>query len=102
MALQNMLGLICDPIAGRVEVPCLGKDVMAASNALSCANLALAGFDAVIPLDEVIESAKQVSQQMPRELRCTTLGGLAITPAAARLTEQLAQVRGCATGCECG
>lgn len=102
MAMQNMLGLICDPIAGRVEVPCLGKNVMAASNALSCANLALAGFDAVIPLDEVIESARQVSQQMPRELRCTTLGGLAITPTAARLTEQLAQARGCATGCECG
>jgi hypothetical protein len=53
MALQSMLGLICDPIANRVEAPCLGKNVMAASNALSCANMALADFDPLIPLDEV-------------------------------------------------
>ena len=55
MALQNILGMICDPVANRVEVPCLGKNVLAASNALACANMALAGFDAVIPLDEVID-----------------------------------------------
>ena len=58
MSLQNMIGLICDPVANRVEVPCLGKNVMAASNALSCANMALAGYDPVIPLDEVIETAR--------------------------------------------
>ena len=52
MALQNTLGMICDPVANRVEVPCLGKNVLAASNALACANMALAGYDAVIPLDE--------------------------------------------------
>ena len=67
MAMQSMIGLICDPVANRVEVPCLGKNVMAASNALSCANMALAGYDPVIPLDEVIETAKQVATQMPRE-----------------------------------
>ena len=82
MALQNMLGLICDPVASRVEVPCLGKNVMAASNALACANMALADYDPVIPLDQVIESAQRVGGQMPRELRCTALGGLSITPAA--------------------
>ncbi len=49
MALQNILGMICDPVANRVEVPCLGKNVMAASNALACANMALAGYDPVIP-----------------------------------------------------
>ena len=80
MAFQSMLGLICDPIANRVEVPCLGKNVMAASNALACANMALAGYDPVIPLDEVIETAQRVAGQMPRELRCTALGGLSITP----------------------
>ena len=80
MALQNMLGLICDPVANRVEVPCLGKNVMAASNAVSCANLSLAGFDAVIPLDETIAAAKAVSERMPREHRCTALGGLSMTP----------------------
>ena len=84
MALQSMIGLICDPVANRVEVPCLGKNVMAASNALACANMALAGYDPVIPLDEVIETAKHVATQMPRELRCTNLGGLSITPTAHR------------------
>ena len=54
MALQNVLGLVCDPVANRVEVPCLGRNVMAASNALVCANMALAGYDPVVPLDEVL------------------------------------------------
>ncbi len=88
MAMQNMIGLICDPVGNRVEVPCLGKNVMAASNALSCANMALAGYDPVIPLDEVIETARRVSAQMPRELRCTALGGLSITP-----TSQLIELK---------
>jgi len=56
VALQNSLGMVCDPIANRVEAPCLGKNVMAASNALSCANMALANYDHLIPLDEVIEA----------------------------------------------
>ncbi len=90
MAFQSMIGLICDPVANRVEVPCLGKNVMAASNALSCANMALAGFDPVIPLDEVIETAKRVAAQMPRELRCTALGGLSITPTSLALEATLA------------
>lgn len=90
MAFQNMLGLICDPIASRVEAPCLGKNVMAASNALACANMALADYDPVIPLDEVIETAKRVAGQMPRELRCTALGGLSITPASKALELRLA------------
>lgn len=103
MALQSMIGLICDPVANRVEVPCLGKNVMAAANALSCANMALAGYDPVIPLDEVIETAKQVARQMPRELRCTNLGGLSITPTAIALEQKLAAKRGaCGTGCGCG
>jgi L-serine dehydratase len=104
MALQNMLGLICDPVANRVEVPCLGKNVLAASNALSCANLALAGYDPVIPLDEVIDAARAVSEQMPRELRCTGLGGLATTPTSLALQEKLAvrikNPAGCGT-CHC-
>jgi len=85
MALQDMLGLICDPVASRVEVPCLGKNVLAAGHALACANMALAGYDPVIPLDEVIEAARRVSDQMPRELRCTALGGLSLAPAALAL-----------------
>jgi len=104
MAMQSMLGLICDPIANRVEAPCLGKNVMAAANALACANMALAGFDQVIPLDEVIETAKQVATQMPRELRCTALGGLSITPTSLAIEKKLAGKRAaCGAGsCGCG
>jgi L-serine dehydratase len=93
MAFQSMLGLICDPIANRVEAPCLGKNVMAASNALSCANMALAGFDPLIPLDEVIDAAKHVSTMMPREHRCTSLGGLAITPTSLEIESKLASLK---------
>jgi L-serine dehydratase len=102
MALQSMLGLICDPIANRVEAPCLGKNVMAAANALSCANMALAGFDPLIPLDEVVDAAKAVAERMPREHRCTSLGGLAATPTSLRIERRLAGARGggCA-GCSC-
>ncbi len=102
MSFQSMLGLICDPIANRVEAPCLGKNVMAASNALSCANMALADFDPLIPLDEVIDSAKHVSTMMPREHRCTSLGGLAITPTSLEIERKLASLKskGCGT-CGC-
>ena len=90
MALQSMLGLICDPVAARVEIPCLGKNIIAASNAVSCANMALAGFNAMIPFDEVVDAAKRVAERMPREHRCTALGGLATTPTALRLSAELA------------
>ncbi|MGN6555252.1 MAG: L-serine ammonia-lyase, iron-sulfur-dependent, subunit alpha [Verrucomicrobiota bacterium] len=104
MAFQSMLGLICDPVANRVEVPCLGKNVLAASNALSAANMALADYDPVIPFDEVVETAQRVAGQMPRELRCTALGGLAITKTSlaieARLTAKKAAACG-AAACGC-
>jgi L-serine dehydratase len=90
MALQGLLGLICDPVANRVEVPCLGKNVVATSSAVCCANMALADFDPVISLDEVIETAKRVGGQLPRELRCTGLGGLSITPTSRQLERELA------------
>ena len=89
MALQNVLGLICDPVANRVEVPCLGRNVMAAANALACANMALAGYDPVIPLDQVIETMDRVGRSLPSELRCTALGGLSITPAAQEIERRL-------------
>jgi len=89
MALQNTLGLICDPVANRVEAPCLARNVMAAANALACANMALADYDPVIPLDEVIETLDQVGRGIPRELRCTGLGGLAITKTSKRIERNL-------------
>jgi L-serine dehydratase len=100
MAMQSMIGLICDPVGNRVEVPCLGKNVMAASNALACANMALANFDPVIPFDEVVETAQRVARQMPRELRCTNLGGLSITPTAQAIEARLAEKK-CGGGCGC-
>ena len=105
MAFQSMLGLICDPVANRVEVPCLGKNVLAASNAVSCANMALADYDPVIPFDEVIETAKRVATQMPRELRCTSLGGLSITKTSLAIEAKLAAKKSAACGassCGCG
>lgn len=89
MVLQNIFGMVCDPVANRVEVPCLGKNVMAASNALSCANMALANFDPVIPLDEVIEAMDKVGKSLPYELRCTALGGLSITKTSKKIEEHL-------------
>jgi L-serine dehydratase len=89
MALQNILGMICDPVANRVEVPCLGKNVMAASNALSCANMALADFDPVIPLDEVIGTMDEVGKSIPSELRCTALGGLSMTGTSKEIEKKL-------------
>jgi L-serine dehydratase len=105
LAMQSMIGLICDPVANRVEVPCLGKNVMAAANALACATMAQAGFAEVIPFDEVVATAARVAKQMPRELRCTALGGLSITPTSlaieARLTARKAAACG-AGSCGCG
>lgn len=90
MALQNSFGMVCDPIANRVEAPCLGKNVMAANNALACANMALAGYQHLIPLDEVIHSMNEVAGQIPRELRCTALGGLSTTPTSQSIAQRLA------------
>jgi len=89
MALQNILGMICDPVANRVEVPCLGKNILAASNALACANMSLANFDQVIPLDEVIKTMDLVGKSLPRELRCTALGGLSTTATSLRIEQEL-------------
>lgn len=91
LSLQNVLGLICDPVGNRVEAPCLGRNVSGAANALSCANMALAGYDHLIPFDEVLDAHRQVSELMARELRCTGLGGLSITPTAQRIELGLTQ-----------
>ncbi|WP_235297134.1 L-serine ammonia-lyase, iron-sulfur-dependent, subunit alpha [Portibacter marinus] len=89
MAIQNMIGLVCDPIADRVEAPCLGKNTSAAVNALSSATMAVAGFAHLIPLDQVLETIQRVSADMPTCVKCTGLGGLAITPAAQAIKKKL-------------
>jgi L-serine dehydratase len=102
MAFQSMLGSICDPVANRVEVPCLGKNVLAASNAFCCANMALADYDPVIPFDEVVETARRVGGQLPRELRCTALGGLSITGTSRAIEARLAGRKASADGASSG
>ena len=89
MALQNTLGMICDPVADRVEVPCLGKNVMAALNALAAANMTIAGYDHVIPLDEVLKAMKEVGEDMKPKYRCTCKGGLSTTDTAKKLHKKL-------------
>ena len=89
LALQNSLGIICDPIGNRVEAPCLGRNVMAATNAVSCANMALSDYEHLVPLDEVIETMKLVGDQIHHTLRCTNLGGLSITKAAKKIEAML-------------
>jgi len=93
MAIQNMIGLVCDPIADRVEAPCLGKNTSAAVNALSSATMAVSGFAHLIPLDQVLETVERVSADMPACVKCTGLGGLAITPAAKELKEKLDRIK---------
>ncbi|TNE67614.1 MAG: serine dehydratase [Bacteroidetes bacterium] len=89
LALQNSLGIICDPIGNRVEAPCLGRNVMAATNAVSCANMALSDYEKLIPLDEVIQTMKAVGDQIHHTLRCTNLGGLSITKTAQKIEAML-------------
>ena len=89
MALQNSLGIICDPIGNRVEAPCLGRNVMAAGNAISSANMALSDYQHLVPLDEVIATMKAVGDQIHHTLRCTNLGGLSITNAAKKIEAML-------------
>ena len=93
MAMQNMLGLICDPVAGLAEVPCITRNVAALSNAVMSANLAALGFDAVIPLDEAIQSMMRVGTQLPAALRCTCEGGICDTDTARCLSAEMEKTR---------
>lgn len=89
MAMQNLIGLVCDPVANRVEVPCLGKNILAATNALNSANMSMAGYAEVIPLDEVIEAMRIVGSEMPSSLCCTGHSGLSITPCSMNIYKEL-------------
>ena len=91
MALGNLLGLVCDPVAGLVEVPCVKRNVVGAVNAVSCANMAPAGVDYAIPCDEVIDAMGRVGAQLSPDLRETGLGGLAATPTGQAIAQRLAE-----------
>ncbi len=89
ITLKNMMGLICDPVAGLVEVPCVKRNVLGSSQAFISADMALAGIKSVIPADEVIAAMYQVGRQMPAIFKETAEGGLAMTPTAQRLTKEM-------------
>lgn len=89
LALQNTLGLICDPVCGVGNVPCVSRNASGAANAMVSANMALAGFDPFIPLDEVVAAMKDVGLMLPPQLRCTGGGGLCQTPTAKRALTDL-------------
>ena len=91
MALKNLMGLICDPIAGLVEVPCVKRNVIGAVNAVSCADMALAGIGSQVPVDEVIDCMGEVGSRLPVEFRETALGGLAATPFGQSVKQQMHQ-----------
>lgn len=79
LAISNLLGLVCDPVAGLVEIPCVMRNAIGSGNALISADLALAGIESRIPVDEVIEAMDKVGRNLPASLRETGLGGLAGT-----------------------
>ena len=89
MALKNLMGLVCDPVAGLVEVPCVKRNVIGAVNAISAADMALAGIESRIPVDEVSDAMGEVGRRMPVEFRETALGGLAATPTGKAVKERM-------------
>ena len=89
LALKNLLGLVCDPVAGLVEVPCVKRNGFSASHALTAANMALAEVGSVIPPDEVVEAMTQIGNLLPGSLKETSLGGLAATETGLKIAEEL-------------
>ncbi len=88
LALKNILGLICDPVAGPVEIPCIKRNGVGVANAFAAADMALSGLESAIPPDEVIGALVNTQQLLPSELRGTMKGGLGSTPTAMRLKEE--------------
>lgn len=89
MAIKNQLGLVCDPVAGLVEIPCIKRNVSGVAVAFTSAEMALAGIESKIPADECIDAMRAVGDSMPCALKETAQGGLAVTPTGLRLKEQV-------------
>jgi len=89
ISLKGLLGLTCDPVAGLVEVPCVKRNVIGAVNAVTSTDMVMAGVTSVIPADEVIDAMGEIGRDMPRKFKETSEGGLAVTPAAQAIEEQI-------------
>lgn len=90
-ALKGLLGLVCDPVAGLVEVPCVKRNVIGSVNAITSSDMALAGIETKIPADEVIDAMKSVGHMMHQDLKETGMGGLAACPTAKKIAEEISK-----------
>lgn len=90
LALKSLLGLVCDPVAGLVEVPCVKRNVIGAVNAITSSDMVIAGIESRIPADEVIDAMGEVGSLLPCSLRETSQAGLATTPTGLKVTERMA------------
>lgn len=93
MTVKNVMGLICDPVAGLVECPCIKRNALGAVNAMICADMALAGITSLIPFDEVVTTMLIVGRDIRREYRETAKGGLAVTPTAKAVEERVRRMQ---------
>ena len=89
IAIKNSLGLVCDPVGGLVEIPCIKRNAGGVANALTAADMALAGVKSYIPFDDTVEAMGRVGRQLPSALRETAKGGLAVTPSGLKLAEKI-------------
>ena len=89
IALKNVMGLVCDPVAGLVECPCIKRNAIGAANAVLCSDMVMAGIESIIPFDEVVTAMRNVGRMMHPDLRETARGGLAATPTAQRIAGKI-------------
>jgi L-serine dehydratase len=89
LSIKNLLGLVCDPVAGLVEVPCVKRNGFAAIEAMLAADMTLAGIESVIPVDEVIDAMNRIGKALPKSLRETSEGGLATTATAQAIEKRI-------------
>ena len=94
IALKNVMGLVCDPVAGLVECPCIKRNAIGAANAVLCSDMIMAGIESIIPFDEVVTAMRNVGRMMHPDLRETARGGLAATPTAQRIAEKIRNFEG--------
>ncbi len=103
IAMKNVMGLVCDPVAGLVEMPCTKRNASGVTNAILCCDLAMAGITSHIPFDEVVDAMFRVGKALPSTLRETALGGIAVTPTGIALKEKIFGGGGCSGNCaSCG
>lgn len=103
IAMKNVMGLVCDPVAGLVEMPCTKRNASGVTNAILCCDLAMAGITSHIPFDEVVDAMFRVGKALPSTLRETALGGIAVTPTGLALKEKIFGNGGCGGNCSaCG